>query len=302
LHTSKLGVIVLAATAAVSLSSCGSDNNGSSATSAASGGTTAASGGTCPDLSVAAVSGFTPIKADTLTIVTSLPAPGFWVGSSTDPNAIKSGYEYCLATAMQQAFGLENLTVRNESFDAIVAGTVTDFDLALSEVSITDERKQVVDFTDPYFESQQGVLVKADSNVKISTVEEAKKVQWGVQTGTTALDLLNNEVKPDNEPRVYQNLADAYAALDAGQVDAVLIDTAINLGQAAASNGTEKVISQFAQPSGPDEYGGLLPKGSTNVTAVNTVLKELKDSGKLATLAESQLTVDPGNIPTITLG
>ena len=64
---------------------------------------------------------------------------------------------------------------------------------------------------------------------------------------------------------MYQQLADAYAALDAGQVDAVLIDTAINLGQAAASNGKEKVIAQFAQPAGPDIYGGILPKGSTNV-------------------------------------
>ena len=62
------------------------------------------------------------------------------------------------------------------------------------------------------------------------------------------------------------------------------------------------MISQFAQPGGPDSYGGILPKGSANVAAINTVLKELKDGGKLAALAKSQLTADPGNIPTITLG
>ena len=145
------------------------------------------------------------------------------------------------------------------------------------------------------------MLVKGDSDVKVSTVEEAKKIQWGVQTGTTAIDMLNNLIKPDKQPQVYQNLADAYAALDAGQVDAVLIDTAINLGQAAPSKGKEKVISQFAQPDGPDSYGGILPKGSTNVAPINTALKELKDGGILAALAKSQLTADPGNIPTITL-
>ena len=297
MHLRRLGVVtVVAATMAVGLAACGSSGGSSSDTTAAS------SGSTCGDLSVAPVSGFKPVKSDTFTVVTSLPGPGFWVGSSTDPNAIRAGYEYCLAKGLQEAFGLKNLTVRNESFDAIVAGTVTDFDLALSQSSITDDRKKVVDFTDPYFESQQGVLVKGDSDIKISTLDEAKKVQWGVQTGTTAIDMLKDLVKPDKQPQVYQNLADAYAALDAGQVDAVLIDTAINLGQAAASKGKEKVISQFAQPGGPDIYGGILPKGSANVAAVNTVLKELKDGGKLAALAKSQLTVDPGNIPTITLG
>ena len=90
-------------------------------------------------------------------------------------------------------------------------------------------------------------------------------------------------------------------ALDVGQVDAVLIDTAINLGQAAASKGKEKVISQFAQPDGPDSYGGTSPKGSANLALVNTAGQGAKDGGILAALAKSQLTVDPGNIPTITL-
>jgi polar amino acid transport system substrate-binding protein len=295
----KLISALLGAALVVGLAACGGDNKGTSAGGGAT--TTGAGGGACGDLTVAAVSGFKPVKADTFTVVTSLPGPGFWVGSSTDPNEIKAGYEYCIAKAMQQALGMKNLTVRNESFDAIVAGTVTDYDLALSQSSITDDRKKVVDFTDVYFESQQGVLVKGDSTLTLTTVDDAKKLKWGVQTGTTAIDMLNNLIKPSTDPQVYQNLADAYAALDAGQVDAVLIDTAINLGQAAASNGKEKVIAQFAQPDGPDQYGGILPKGSANTQAVNTVLKELKDGGVLSALAKSQLTVDPGTIPTIKL-
>jgi len=296
----KLISALAAGTLVVSLAGCGGDDNGTSAGGSA---TTAAAGGAgaCGTQPVAPVSGFKPVKADTLTVVTSLPGPGFWVGSSTDPNKIKAGYEYCMAKAIQQAAGLKSLTVRNESFDAIVAGTVTDYDLSLSQSSITDDRKKVVDFTDPYFESQQGVLVKGDSTIKLATVEDAKKLKWGVQTGTTAIDMLKL-IKPNSDPQVYQQLADAYAALDAGQIDAVLIDTAINLGQAAASNGKEKVIAQFAQPSGPDQYGGILPKGSSNVQVVDTVIKELKDGGVLTALAKSQLTADPGTLPTIQLG
>ena len=291
----KLCSAVLGATLVMSLVACGDDDDSSDES------TSADDGGACGDLKVSDVSGFKPVKSDTFTVVTSLPGPGFWVGSSTDPNQIKSGYEYCIAKALQEAFGLKDLEVRNESFDAIVAGTVTDYDLALTQASITDERKQVVDFTDPYFESQQGVLVKGDSDLTIESVDDAKSVKWGVQTGTTAIDMLNDLIKPDSEPQVYQNLADAYAALDAGQIDAVLIDTAINLGQAAASDGKEKVIAQFAQPDGPDEYGGILPKGSENTEAVNTAFQQYDDDGVLKALAESQLSADPGDLPTIEL-
>ena len=83
--------------------------------------------------------------ADTLSVVTSLPGPGFWEGSDTDPTKLTSGYEYDIAKCMQKMFGLsQSFNVRNVSFDAIVAGTVTNYDLALSQVSITPERAKVV--------------------------------------------------------------------------------------------------------------------------------------------------------------
>ena len=196
-----------------------------------------------------------------MTVVTSLPGPGFWEGSDSDPTQVKSGFEYDIADAMRKAFGLAKLEVRNESFDSIVAGTITDYDLALSQISITCDRAKVATFTMPYFESNQGVLVNADSDVQVTTLAEAKKIKWGVQTGTTAIDLLDR-IGTDQQPSVYQQLPDGYTALEAKQVDAFLIDTAINLGEAARSKGTFKVVSQFEQEGGPDQYGGILPKDS----------------------------------------
>ena len=145
---------------------------------------------------------------------------------------------------MQKAFGLQSMQVRNVSFDAIVAGTVTNYDIALSQISITPERAKVVDFSIEYFESQQGVLMKTGKS--ISTLAEAKKLNWGVQTATTAITLLKSFGA--KTPKTYPDLANAYTALEAGQVDAVLIDTAINLGQAARSNGKLHVVAQFDQP------------------------------------------------------
>jgi ABC-type amino acid transport substrate-binding protein len=150
----------------------------------------------------------------------------------------------------------------------------------------------------PYFESNQGALTKADFSKPLTTVDDAKKIQWGVQTGTTANDLLE-KIDPDDQPRVYPQLSDAYTALEAGQVEAVLIDTAINLGQAARSNGKLKVPAQFAQPGGPDQYGAMLPTDSTNAGAVNAVFQQLKDSGKLAELQEQDLAANLADLPLI---
>jgi polar amino acid transport system substrate-binding protein len=300
----KFLIFLTVALLAFGLAACGGDDDDSASGSNNATTTSASGSGDCTGPSdayvkeIGSASDFKPIKADTLTIVTSLPGPGFWEGSDSDPTKLTSGFEYDIAKAMQKAFGLANLDVRNESFDSIVAGTVTDYDLALSQISITCDRAKVVKFTIPYFQSNQGVLIKAGSGVKVTTLDEARKIKWGVQTGTTAIDLLD-KIGTEQQPSVYQQLPDAYTALEAGQVDAVLIDTAINLGEAARSNGMFEVVSQFEQPGGPDQYGGLLPKDTQNTGAVNAAFKSLQDSGELDTLAKQDLTADPGDLPVI---
>ena len=133
---------------------------------------------------------------------------------------------------------------------------------------------------------------------ELSTLAAAKQAQWGVQTGTTAIDLLDT-IKPSKKPRVYQQLPDGFTALEAGQIDAFLVDTAIVLGQAARSNGRLTVVSQFEQPGGPDQYGAIIPKDSENAPAINAVFQQLGDSGELATLAQQDLSGDPKSLPVI---
>jgi len=286
-----LAMITVAALS-VTLAACGDDDKDSDSASSDETTATTAAADCTP------IADFSPVTDGTLTVVTSLPGPGFWEGSDDDPTAITGGFEYRIAQEMQKALCLDNLEVRNESFDAITAGAITDYHLALSHVTITDQRDQVVDFSEPYFESNQGILVKAGTSLE--TLDDVLAARWGVQTSTTAIDLLD-KLDLENDPSVYQALPDAYAALEAGQVDAVLIDTAINLGQAARSDGLFEVVGQFEQESGPDQYGAILPEGSPNTSAINDVFAELIDSGTLAELAETELTADPGNIPVISI-
>ena len=106
----------------------------------------------------------TPAKPGQITVEVNLPAPGWWNGDT--PASIKDGYEYCMAANIAWRAGLDNVQVVNVAWDALVAGQTKDFDFALSEISITDERKKVVTFSVPYFHSDIGVLVKKGTVVE----------------------------------------------------------------------------------------------------------------------------------------
>jgi polar amino acid transport system substrate-binding protein len=284
----RLGFVFLVGALAAGLVACGDDDENTEGTGAPA--ETGAAGTPAPGAGDAE---FTPVTADTLKVVTSLPAPGFWEGD--DPDAITGGYEYEIALALQERLGLANLDIVNVSFDQLVAGQVGDFDVALSQVTITDERKQVVDFTAPYFESDQGVLVK--TGTEVATLEDAKALQWGVQSGTTGSDYVTDVLQPEQEAQVFQDLSAGFAALDAGQVDAFMMDTAIVLAQASESGGTQEVAAQFKTG---EQYGGILPKGSANAAAINAILEELKADGSLSTFAEQWLGGDPSAVPVLT--
>ncbi len=270
---------------AVALTACGSSSSSSSS------GGKSSSGPTC---SKSTSGKFTPVTADTLTVATSLPAPGFWNGD--DPGSINGGYEYGMAKDMAKQAGLKNVVVKNVSFDALVAGQTSNYDVALSQVTITADRAKVVCFTSPYFSSDQGVLVKTGTTVK--TEADAKKLKWGVQGSTTGQTFLNDKVKPDSEPSVFQDTPSMFTALEAGQVQAVMLDTAIVLGQAAASNGQLAVVAQYKTG---ESYGGILQSGTKNLGFMDKYIAQMKSDGTLTQLNEQYLVPvfkgDPTKIP-----
>ena len=126
----------------------------------------------------------------------------------------------------------------------------------------------------------------------------AKRLQWGVQTGTTSEIFLNDKVKPDKTPKSFGQTTEMFTALKAKRIDAVLLDTAIVLAQAPTQNA--EVVAQFKTG---EEYGALLPKGSANTTLVNNALKALQDNGTLDALYQKWLVPafkgDPTKVPYI---
>jgi len=298
----KLAAGLLAFVLVFAAAACG-DDSGSSSSDTGGSGTTSGGGssgnfGDC-DITVAKGSlGDVKLTTDgELTVATNLPAPGFWNGD--DPDSINGGFEYCMAADIATSLGLDKVKVVNVSFDALVAGQTAGFDLALSQVTITDERAKVVDFSTPYFSSDQGVLV--NKGTTISNIDEAKKAKWGVQASTTGQSYLTDVIKPTSEPAVFQDTPSMFTALQAKQIDAVLLDTSIILGQSAQSNGAQVVVAQFKTG---EEYGAIYQKGSPNGAALDKIIAGYTSDGTLQKLQEKWLVPvfkgDPAKIPYIT--
>ena len=234
------------------------------------------------------VPGFHPAKPGTLTVATNLPGPGFWNGAG--PDTMTGGYEYGMAQYMAQRLGLK-LRIINVSFDALVAGNVKGFDLALSTINITPARAKVADFSDQYLSSDQGVLVRKGSTVNAGN---ARNLHWGVMQASTSLDFLTGTLKPSRAPAVYQDQPSMFAALGARQVDAVLLDTVAVLAQAKQSDGQLEVVGQYRTGG---VYGALVPKNSPNLAIVNQLIGDMKRDGTLDQLATKYLVPEFGQNP-----
>jgi polar amino acid transport system substrate-binding protein len=237
-----------------------------------------------------------PAVPGQLTVETGLPAPGWWNGES--PDTIKDGFEYCMAANIAYRGGLDKIGVVNVSFAQLLGGQTKNFDLALTQASITEERRKAVDFSIAYFASDIGVLVRKGTRVDSLAV---KNFRIGMQQATTAVEFVANRIKPSQPLRVYPGLSATYAALASGQVDAVLYDTAQVLNQAALSQGTMVVAAQY---STGESYGAIFPKGSVNEAAVNKIIKSLQEDGTLQALSTQYLAkswgADPTKIPYLT--
>jgi len=235
----------------------------------------------------------TPAIAGQLIYETNLPAPG-WNNGDT-PETIKDGYEYCLAANVAYRLGLDKVVVKNVDFDALVAGNTKDFDIALSQISITDKRKEVVAFSTPYFDSDVGVLAKKGKKV---SSEDMKGLRIGVQAGTTGRDFVYDTLKPKTDAKVFPDTPAMFTALMANQIDVAMTDTAIVLGQAAESKGKMVVVGQY---STGEQYGALFPKNSANAATLDKVLQALIADGTTKKLSAKYLAAswgaDPAKIP-----
>ena len=225
-----------------------------------------------------------------LTIATGDPAYSPWV--LNDKPESGEGYEAAVAYAVASELGFskDQVVWKRTTFDSAIAPGAKDWDFNIQQFSITDARKQAVDFSSPYYTTSEAVVaVKGTPAAEAKSINDLKKLKFGVQAGTTSQNYVMNKLKPSVDPLVFNGSADVVQALKGGQVDAIVVDlpTAFNVIATQVDNGT--VVGQFTANEDGNSFGLLLPKGSALTPAVTKAVDKLRDNGTLAELQKKWL-------------
>lgn len=282
----RFGVGVVATVAALSLAACGSGGETKTEEEKEESQSEAAASENTPEAD--ALPTLTPGK---LTIATGEPAFSPWV-EDDDPESGK-GLEAAVAYAVaeEMGFAAENVEWVRTPFDTVINPGPKDFDMNIQQFSITPERLEAVDFSSPYYVTTQAIVTEeGNKGADATSLEELKDVKFGVAAGSNGAKVIEENVDPEEEIAVFNSNEDAVAALQSGQIDAVVTDlpTVLYLQVAVLDDGV--VIGQFEPLEGDgDEFAFLLPKDSELTPAVTKAVDALEENGTLAELQEKWL-------------
>ena len=181
-------------------------------------------------------------------------------------------------------------TIQPMDFAGLIPGLQTqNIDVALSGMTIKEERRKAIDFSDPYYDSGLAAMVQTN-NTSINSINDLNGKVIAAKTGTATIDWIKANLKPA-EIRQFPNIDQAYLALEAGRVDAAMHDTP-NVLYFVNTAGKGKVKTAGAPVSG-DKYGIGFPKGSPLVPKVNEELRKIKADGRYATLYKKWFGSEP---------
>ena len=259
--------------AALALTACG----GSSASTASS---VASSAASSEAASTSAAAGeLATVEAGKLTMATNATFPPYEM--TTDAGDIE-GIDVETAKAIAEKLGLE-LQIDDMDFDAALLSVQQGkADIVMAGVTVTDERKAVMDFSDSYATGIQSIIVPNDSEIASPDDLAGKKI--GTQRGTTGYIYCSDDFGDENVV-AYDDGLTAVQALNNGQVDAVVIDNAPAQEFVAANPGLKVLDTSYAE----EDYAIGMAKGSALEDAVNKALEELKADGTLQAIVDKYI-------------
>ena len=262
--------------AALALTACG----GSSASTASS---VASSAASSEAASTSAAAGeLTTVEAGKLTMATNAAFPPYEM--TTDAGEFE-GIDIETAQAIADKLGLE-LQIDDMDFDAALLSVQQGkADIVMAGVTVTDERKAVMDFSDSYATGIQSIIVPEGSDIASPDDLAGKKI--GTQRGTTGYIYCSDDFGDDNVV-AYDDGLTAVQALNNGQVDAVVIDNAPAKEFVGANPGLVILDPSYAE----EDYAIGMAKGSSREVAVNATLEELKADGTLQAIVDKYITAE----------
>lgn len=218
------------------------------------------------------------------TVGTGEPAYFPWVIDDAPESG--EGFEAAVAYAVaaELGFAAEDVVWVRTTFDEAIAPGPKNFDVNLQQFSITDERKEAVDFSSPYYETTQVVITtEASAAASATSLDELKPLLIGAQTGTTSFSAAEEIIAPDAGVQVFNSNEDAKLALESGQIDAIVVDlpTAFYIAGVELDGGV--IVGQLPDSAGgADAFGLVLPKDSPLTAEVTAAVDALRENGTLA--------------------
>jgi polar amino acid transport system substrate-binding protein len=308
-------LVILSATALL-FAACAEDEptvGGETATGATAGetGATGATGETAVETaaSCAEANADAFLAAGTLTVGTGNPAfPPWWEGGEiegsefqfNDPS-LGQGYEGAVVAEVATRLGFafpDEVTFVPVAFNKSFAPGDKDFDFVVQQISYKPGRDDAVDFSESYYNVNQALVSQQGSPAATATtIEELKDTKLGAPIGTTSLDVITETIQPNEEPAVYDDLAQAVTDLDNGDIDGIVADLPTAFFMAAVSIKKGVVVGQFGTES--DEYFAMaFETGSPLVACVNLALQEMTADGTLDAIEQEWL-ADATNAPVL---
>ncbi len=225
------------------------------------------------------------LKGREIVVVTENAYPPLQFVDPKSGNAI--GWEYDAMNEIAKRLNAK-VSYQNASWDAMIPAVSSgQYDIGMTGISIKEDRKQQVDFSDPYMRSEMFMLVRADETrfTDAKSFGAMDKALAGAQAGTTPFYTIIYDVLDGNEqnPRVklMETFGATVQALKTGDVDLVLTDGVAGKGYVDASGGTLKLIGG---PLGGDDFGFIFKKGSDLSAPINAAIAALKADGTFAAL------------------
>lgn len=256
--------------------------------------------GACGTLTTSPAAGtFTPRTPNVLTVATTdIPSAGFWEGT---PAHVSGGFEFELAKVLARRFGLKSVDIKVDRFNRIVTGHLDGADLALDLITPTAQRARSLTFSSPYLDAAPTAVTR--TGTAVPDLDTARSLRWGAVRGTTFVGIIGSLIGPSDPVRIYEDTADMLSSLQAGHIDAVLLDMPFAVVTANRSRGRLHAVAQLP---GSESIAAALPSGSSNEQAVDSALRAFIADGTIDRLLRTWVGADaasaPNSIPLLQTG
>ena len=275
--------LMTAAALVLSLAACGSTASSAASSEAASSDAASSEAASSEATSETETAELSTVEPGKLIMSTNAAFPPYEM--TTDAGEFE-GIDIETAQAIADKLGLE-LQIDDMDFDAaLLAVQQGKSDMVMAGVTVTDERQNVMDFTDSYATGIQSIIVKEDSD--IASVDDLAGKKIGTQRGTTGYLYCSDDFGDENVV-AYDNGLTAVQMLNNGQVDCVVIDNAPAKEFVAANPGLKLLDTAYVE----ENYAIGVGKGNTELKdAINTALEELKADGTLQAIVDKYITAE----------